>query len=348
MRALTVIPEKSGSLEIRDIPDAVASPNELLVEGIAFGVCATDREIASGHFGAAPPGEDRLVLGHESLGRVLTAPAGSDFAAGDLVVGIVRRPDPVPCGACARGEFDMCRNNLYAERGIKHLHGYASEQWTVETDYAVKLDPALGDTGVLMEPATVVAKVWEQIDRVSTRAWYEPRRVLVTGAGPIGQLAALLGTQRDLDVHVLALADKGIQPDMARKLGATYHSDPLPEVADRIHPDVIIEATGVPSIAMAAMTHPAPAGIVCLTGISPTGRQLDIDAGELNRRTVLENNLIFGSVNANKRHYHQAAQALAAADPNWRSGLITRRLPLAKAIDAFTSGQDDIKIMVEL
>lgn len=348
MHALTVIPEKSGSLEIREVPDAVAAPDELLVEGIAFGVCATDREIAAGNFGSAPPGEDRLILGHESLGRVLTAPAGSGFAAGDLVVGIVRRPDPVPCGACARGEFDMCRNNLYTERGVKQLHGYGSQQWTVETGYAVKLDPALGETGVLMEPASVVAKAWEQIDRVSTRAWYEPRRVLVTGAGPIGQLAALMGTQRHLDVHVLALADKGIQPEMARKLGATYHSDPLPEVAERIRPDVIIEATGVPALAMAAMTHSAPAGIVCLTGISPTGRRLDIDAGELNRRIVLENHLVFGSVNAGKRHYHQAAQALAAADPHWLRGLITRRLTLAKAIDAFTCGQDDIKIMVEL
>ncbi|MFJ4658869.1 glucose 1-dehydrogenase [Nocardia sp. NPDC088792] len=348
MRALTVIPEKSGSLEVRDMPEPVAGQDELLVEGIAFGVCATDREIAAGNFGSAPPGEDRLVLGHESLGRVLTAPHDSGFTAGDLVVGIVRRPDPVPCGACARGEFDMCRNNRYTERGIKQRHGYGSQRWTVETEYAVQLDPALGATGVLMEPATIVAKAWEQIERVSTRSWSEPRRVLVTGAGPIGLLAALLGTQRGLDVHVLALPDKGIQPAMTHSLGATYHSDPLPEVADRIEPDILIEATGAPAIAMAAMTHTAPAGIVCLTGISPTGRELTIDAGATNRRIVLENHLIFGSINANKRHYRQAAHALATADQNWLTGLITRRIPLEQATEAFTAGRDDIKVMVEL
>ena len=85
-------------------------PGELLVDGLALGVCGTDREIAAGEYGWAPPGRERLVIGHESLGRVREAPAGSGFEAGDLVVGVVRRPDPVPCGACARGEFDMCRN----------------------------------------------------------------------------------------------------------------------------------------------------------------------------------------------------------------------------------------------
>ncbi|QLY29826.1 glucose 1-dehydrogenase [Nocardia huaxiensis] len=348
MRALTVIPEKADSLEVREVPDPVAGEDELLVRGVAFGVCGTDREIAGGDYGWAPPGEERLIIGHESLGRVLRAPDGSGFAAGDLVVGVVRRPDPVPCGACARGEFDMCRNDRYTERGIKQLHGYASELWTVETDYAVRLDAALEQTGVLMEPTTVVAKAWEQIDRVSARAWYEHKRVLVTGAGPIGLLAALLGTQRGLDVHVLALNDTGIQPEMARKLGATYHSDPLPEVADKIEPDVIVEATGAASVAVAAMTHSASAGIVCLTGVSPIGREVGFDAGAANRRIVLENDLIFGSVNANMRHYRQAAEALADADQEWLSGLITRRLPLDRAEAAFTPGRDDIKVAVSL
>jgi threonine dehydrogenase-like Zn-dependent dehydrogenase len=102
----------------------------------------------------------------------------------------------VPCGACGRGEFDMCCNGRYTERGIKEIHGYASEPWTVEADYAVKLDPGLAEVGVLMEPTSVVAKAWEQVDRVGARAWFEPSRALVTGAGPIGLLAALLVRHR--------------------------------------------------------------------------------------------------------------------------------------------------------
>jgi len=85
----------------------------VLVETLAVGVCGTDLEIISGAYGWAPPGHDRLVLGHESLGRVLDAPAGAAVVAGDLVVGIVRRPDPVPCANCAVGEWDFCRNGKY-------------------------------------------------------------------------------------------------------------------------------------------------------------------------------------------------------------------------------------------
>ena len=213
MRALTVIPLQPHSLAVTDRADPEPRDGELLVEGLAVGVCGTDKEIAAGEYGWAPPGEDRIVIGHESLGRVRSVPAGSDFAVGDLVVGVVRRPDPVPCGACAHGQFDMCRNGQYTERGIKQLDGFASELWTIEQDYAVRLDPGLRDVGMLLEPTTVVAKAWEQVEKVGARGWFEPRTVLVTGAGPIGLLAALLGVQRGLEVHVLDQVTSGPKPE---------------------------------------------------------------------------------------------------------------------------------------
>src|SRR5687767_2985799 len=122
MRALTTLPMTASTLEVTEMPDPQPAAGDLLVDGLAVGVCGTDKEIANGEYGWAPPGEERLVLGHESLGRVREAPADSAFAAGDLVVGVVRRPDPEPCGACAVGEFDMCRNGGYTERGIKEIH----------------------------------------------------------------------------------------------------------------------------------------------------------------------------------------------------------------------------------
>src|SRR3954463_6444071 len=87
VRALTVVPGKRGSTAVVDLPEPTPSGDELLVEGLAVGVCGTDREITAGHYGWAPEGRRRLVLGHESLGRVRSAPDGSAFAAGDLVVG---------------------------------------------------------------------------------------------------------------------------------------------------------------------------------------------------------------------------------------------------------------------
>jgi threonine dehydrogenase-like Zn-dependent dehydrogenase len=348
MRALTVTPLKTGSLAVEDVPDPQAGPGELLVDGLAVGVCGTDHEIADGDYGWAPPGRDRLIIGHESLGRVRTAPHGSDFAPGDLVVGVVRRPDPRPCGACAHGQFDMCRNGEYTERGIKQRDGYASEQWTVEQDYAVKLDARLEPVGMLMEPTTVVAKAWDEVYDVGHRSWFEPRTALVTGAGPIGLLAALLGVQRGLDVHVLDVVSSGPKPDLVRALGATYHADPADQVASKVAPDVVIEATGVGSVIFGCVAGMRAYGILCLTGVSPIGRKIDVDAGALNREIVLDNNVIIGSVNANLHHYAMAAQALAKADVGWLSRLLSRRVPLAKFADAFARHDDDVKVVLDL
>lgn len=348
MRALTIAPKQADSLQVSDLPDPRPAHNELLVDGLALGVCGTDKEIARGEYGWAPPRHDRLILGHESLGRVREAPQGSSFEPGDLVVGVVRRPDPVPCGACAHGEFDMCRNGRYTERGIKEIDGYGSQQWCVETDYAVRLDPRLEHVGMLMEPTTVVAKAWEQVRRVGARAWFEPERVLVTGAGPIGLLAALLSVQQGLETHVLDRVTDGPKPAIVKALGATYHHDDISEVAGKLRPDVVIEATGAGPLVIGAMADTAAYGIVCLTGVSPAGRTLRIDAGNVNREIVLENDAVVGSVNANLRHYRQAADALADADVDWLAGLITRRVPLERATDAFEPAPDDVKVVIDL
>jgi len=347
MRALTIVPESAGSLSVQDVPTPEPATGELVVDGLAVGVCGTDREISSGGYGTAPPGDDRLVLGHESLGRVRTTPPGSGFSEGDLVVGVVRRPDPVPCAACAHGEFDMCRNGEYTERGIKGLHGYASEQWTLHPDYAVKVDPDLGELGVLMEPTSVVAKAWEQMLRIGARAYFEPHKVLVTGAGPIGLLAALLGRQHGLDVHVLDQASTGVKPDLVRDLGGTYHSD-LDESFAKVEPDLVIEATGASPVVLKAVSHTTNYGIVCLTGVSTGGRRIEVDAGEVNRDLVLENATVFGTVNANQRHYRAAAEALAAADREWLSRLVSRRVPLERYDEAFRPQDGDVKVVITL
>jgi glucose 1-dehydrogenase len=348
MRALTVIPLQAGSAAVVDMPDPEPGPGDLLVDGVALGVCGTDREIIAGDYGWAPEGSERLILGHESLGRVLQAPAGSDFAPGDLVVGVVRRPDPVPCPACARGEFDFCRNGRYRERGIKELHGYGSERWTVESDYAVKLDPGLESVGMLMEPTTIVAKAWDQIEKIGRRAYFAPERALITGAGPIGLLAALLGVQHGLEVHVLDRATDGPKPDLVSALGGHYHHTDVATIAGDAPPDIVIEATGAAELIYDVIEHNAAFGIVCLTGVSPRGRSLTIDVGGLNRDIVLENDVVFGSVNANLHHYALAAAALARADRGWLERLISRRVPLEQFEQALEKHDDDVKVVLEL
>jgi threonine dehydrogenase-like Zn-dependent dehydrogenase len=346
MRALTVRPGVAGSARLDDVPEPPEAEGPVLVEVLAIGVCGTDAEIIAGKYGEAPPGAQRLILGHESLGRVVEAPEGSGLAKGDLVAGIVRRPDPVPCPNCAVGEWDMCRNGLYTEHGIKRLDGFARERYRSEPHRLVKIDPKLGHLGVLMEPASILAKAWEHIERIGRRAAWSPRKVLVTGAGPIGLLAALMGVQRGLEVHVLDRVTDGPKPGLVRDLGASYHTGTVQEACPGA--DIVIECTGVSRLVFDAMEATGANGIVCLTGVSSGGRDLTIDLGKLNRAMVLENDVVFGSVNANRRHYEAAAEALAKADHDWLARLITRRVPLDHWQDALNRRPDDVKPVLKL
>ena len=323
MKAIIVEPKKPGTARMEDIPEPDVREGSVLVEAIAVGVCGTDVEIAEGKYGWPPPGKTHLVLGHESLGRVLDPGPAGGLQKGDLVVGIVRRPDPVPCPNCAVGEWDMCRNGQYTERGIKQIDGFMSERWRIEPEYAVRVDRSLGLLGVLLEPTTVVAKAWEQVAAVGQRAFWEPRNVLVTGAGPIGLLAALLGKQRALEVHVLDRVESGPKPELVRDLGATYHAGAVTGIG--FQPDIIVECTGVGQVIADSLRAIGSGGIVCLTGVGSGGRTTGFSTADVAAEMVLGNNVIVGSVNANKRHWYKAGEALARADRSWLARLITRR-----------------------
>jgi len=347
MRALTVAPGIADSAQVEDYPDPPASDGAVLVRSLVLGVCGTDREIVSGHYGWAPPGRKRLVIGHESLGSVVRAPAGCGFKAGDLVVGIVRRPDPVPCPACAVGEWDMCQNGRYTERGIKERNGFGSEFFRVEPDFLVKVDPSLGVAGVLLEPTSVVAKAWDHTERIGhrSRSW-RPRTLLVTGAGPVGLLAALMGAQRGLDVHVLDHRNSLLKRRLCDALGATYHAESLQNL-NGFEPDILMECSGAPAVVRDVLGRTAASGIVCLVGVTAPGHDFDIDVGALNRTMVLYNNTVFGTVNANRAHYEMAGEALVRADRGWLNELITRREPVEQWTRSLERQPHDIKVIID-
>jgi threonine dehydrogenase-like Zn-dependent dehydrogenase len=345
MKAITVEPKRPETARLEDVPEPDARDGSVLVEAIAVGVCGTDVEIVEGKYGWAPRGKTRLVLGHESLGRVLDPGPAGGLKTGDLVVGIVRRPDPVPCPNCAVGEWDMCRNGQYTERGIKEIDGFMSERWRIEPEYAMKVDRSLGILGVLLEPTTVVAKAWEQAMAVGQRAFWEPRTVLVTGAGPIGLLAALVGKQHGLEVHVLDRVESGLKPELVRALGATYHAGAVTDVG--FEPDVIVECTGVGQVIIDSIRAVAPGGVVCLTGVGSGGRTTGLPAADAASNIVLRNNVVVGSVNANKRHWYKAGEALARADRSWLARLVTRRERPEDFTRALERTADDVKVVVQ-
>jgi glucose 1-dehydrogenase len=345
MKAITVEPMKPGTARLEEVAEPDINDGSMLVEAIAVGVCGTDVEIVEGKYGWAPPGKTRLVLGHESLGRVIDQGPASGFKKGDLVVGIVRRPDPVPCPNCAVGEWDMCRNGQYTERGIKQIDGYMSERWRIEPEYTIKVDPTLGILGVLLEPTTVVTKAWEHILAVGQRAFWEPKTVLVTGAGPIGLLGALIGRQLGIEVHVLARTETGPKPELVHALGATYHSCSVAEVG--FEPDIIMECTGVGQVISESLSVVGASGVVCLTGVGHGGAVPKIPTADVASSAVLKNNVMFGSVNANKRHWYKADETLARADRKWLERLITRREKPENFKQALERRPDDIKVVIQ-
>ncbi len=345
MKAITIIPGKADSARVQEVEEPPESDGSILVRALELGICGTDFELISAEYGFAAPGYEYLILGHESLGRVEHAPKGCGFEEGDLVVGIVRRPDPVPCIACAVGEWDMCRNGKYTERGIKERNGFGSERWRIEPDFAVRLDSGLREVGVLMEPATILAKAWDHIARIGERAKWKPKTLLVTGAGTIGLMAALMGKQRGLEVHVLDRMADGLKPELVHDLGGFYHTGPVNKVG--FAPDVAIECTGVASVIAEMMSHLGNDGILCLTGVSSKDQNETLDLGTINRDMVLENAVIFGSVNANRRHYELAEQALLKANRKWLSRLISRHVALDNFSDALNRQPDDIKVVID-
>ena len=345
MKAITVEPKRPGSARLEDIPEPDDRDGSVLVEAVAVGVCGTDVEMVEGKYGWAPPGKTRIVLGHESLGRVIDPGPAKGFQKGDLVVGIVRRPDPVPCSNCAVGEWDMCRNGHYTERGIKQIDGYMSERWRIEPEYAIKVDPALGILGVLLEPTTVVAKALETVKMIGQRSFWEPRKVLVTGAGPIGLLAALIGVQHGFEVHVLDRVTSGHKPDLVKALGATYHSANVANIG--FEPDIIIECTGVGQVIADSIRNVGSSGIVCLTGVGSGGALIGAAIADVAAAAVLRNNVVVGSVNANKRHWYKAGAELARADRKWLERLITRREKPENFKQALDRKPDDIKVVVQ-
>jgi glucose 1-dehydrogenase len=329
MKAITVEPHKPQTAYLEDIPE----PDE------------RGGSVVEGAYGWAPRGRTRLVLGHESLGRVVDPGPTGAFQKGDLVVGIVRRPDPVPCPNCAVGEWDMCRNGQYTERGIKEIDGFMSERWRIEPEYAMKIDPSLGLLGVLLEPTTVVTKAWEQVAAIGRRAFWEPATVLVTGAGPIGLLAALIAKQHGLEVHVLDRTESGPKPELVRALGATYHTGAVADVG--FEPDVIIECTGAGQVIRDAIGGIGAGGVVCLTGVGSGGSTVGPATADVAAAAVLRNTVVVGSVNANKRHWYRAGQVLAGADRAWLARLVTRREPPEEFMRALRRQPDDIKVVIE-
>ena len=350
------MPGQTNTLQVQDIPEPQAGVGEAVVRVLQAGLCGTDVEITAGLFGEAPPGCGYLVLGHENLGCVETAPAGAALSPGDLVVATVRRPCPEEsCLPCRSGQNDMCLTGRYRERGIQALHGFMSARYCEDPGNLVRVPPHLRGVGVLVEPMTVAQKGLEQAFRIQQRLSWRPRQAVVLGAGPIGILAAAALRIRGLDVTVASREPQGsTRESLLREAGIAYAStatttvEELPRRLGTI--DIVFEATGATPLIAGAMSLLGPNGVCILAGVTEVGHRVPVDLGGWNRQMVLGNRLVFGVVNAGRRHFEAAVRDLEVAEerlPGWLRRLITRRLPAGDAARAVVREPGDIKTVLE-
>jgi threonine dehydrogenase-like Zn-dependent dehydrogenase len=344
MRAVAIRPGEATSAHPTETPRPEAQAGEYLVRILEVGIDGTDRELDSGVYGEAPPGEDRLVIGHESLGVVEDEAPGVRYCReGELVVPTVRRPCPERCPNCRGGEYDFCTTGNYRERGIKGLHGYLSEYVAVHSDFVVKVPDELRDVAVVVEPLSIVEKVYRQVELIQRRMMvWEPRRVIITGAGSVGVLAAFLARLRGLDTLVYSRGPAtGAPGEILRRIGAE-HADSseqtLAEATERFGaPDIAVEATGYSPLAWDVAGVLARNGVACLLSVTGGERKAEIPSDQLNNHLVLGNRLVFGSVNAHRRDFEQGITDLGRIREQWPGVLerfITRRLPMERIREA--------------
>jgi threonine dehydrogenase-like Zn-dependent dehydrogenase len=343
MRAIAVFPGQRD-LRLVELPTPKpACAREVTVRVREVGICGTDREICGFHYGTPPAGSERLVLGHEALGEVVElGPGVRTLERGDLVALTVRRPCNEPaCVACRAGRQDFCVTGRFRERGIKEADGFMTELVVEDERYLVRVPHALADVGVLIEPLTIAAKASVDLEAILRRYPWEPTglRALVLGAGPIGLLGAMMLVARNVETFVYSLEPADSErARLVRSFGAEYVSardkqlGELPSHTGKF--DVIFEAVGAAKVAFGALATLAPNGVFIFSGVPGGKKPIEINLDGIMRDIVLQNQVLFGTVNASRAAFEASVQKLEqfmTLFPEAVRGLITERVALEDA-----------------
>lgn len=351
MKALAWKP-KAGKVEIIDIPrPRIEHEGQVLVRLIEGGLCGTDREIVRSRRGKLPAGAEYMIMGHETLAEVIEAGKdASHLHPGDRVAIAPRRPC-LQCPQCARGRSDLCETGQYRERGIVGMHGMFAQYVVENAAYVFPLPPGLNGVGVLMEPASVLAKTLTRIGlaRRSLFGAERSRRTLVLGAGPIGILAALFALLENSEVHVVSLEDNESQPaQILNSAGISYAQAGSLETSGF---DCMIDCTGDPTAAFQQLDRLTHNAVVALLGAVPHGTRREVDVGSFLTNTIVKNLVFLGIVNSDESSWRRAARNLAAIQERHVGllpSLLTHRFNWRQAPHAFFERQaNEIKAVID-
>jgi threonine dehydrogenase-like Zn-dependent dehydrogenase len=364
MKAVAVFPGKPNSIHLREVPDPslkdIPDGRGVLVKVLRVGVDGTDKEINAAEYGAAPPGDDYLIMGHESFGRVEeVGPNVGEFEPGDYVAASVRRPgfslyDQI-------GAQDMTTDDTYFERGINLRHGFLAEYYVDSADFIIKVPEGLKSVGVLMEPTSIAQKAIRQAYEIQRRlAIWRPQRAAVLGAGSLGLLASLFLRLRGLKVVTLARSQPPTQnSDLLDEIGVTYVSTrekSLKQAAEEFGPfDIILEGSGAAPLVFEAMEALGKNGVLAMVSVTGGERRIEVPADKINQGFVLGNKVAVGCVNASRADFERGVQDLAQAElayHGWLSKLLTHPVKglenYTELIKTLTEVKGAIKVFCEV
>ena len=365
MKAVAVYPGKKNSIHLQELPkpsqEEVPDGRGVLVKVLRVGVDGTDKEINDAEYGRPPPGDDFLVIGHESFGVVeATGPdVPETFKPGTYVVASVRRP-----GASIYdqiGRQDLTTDDEYFERGINLRHGYMAEYYVEDARFLIPLPPSLKEVGVLLEPTSVGEKGVREAYEIQRRLHvWQPRRACVTGAGTIGLLAALILRLRGLEVTVYSRRPAPyLNSDLVGELGGHYVSSQEHSFSEvsRMHGpfDLIFEATGFSPLAFEAMEALSKNGVLVLSSVTGGDRKHEVNADKINQSFVLGNKVMVGTVNASRADFERGVEDLIVAEaryPGWLKRLLTTPVQglenYREMLRHLTENREAIKVYVEV
>ena len=368
MRAVAVFPGAHEVKVIEQQEPQISEPDQVMLRMLDIGICGTDKEICTFEYGTPPPGDDYLVIGHESLAEVVAAGSAVErFQTGDLVIPSVRRPCfHSGCLACRSGHQDYCYTGDFRERGIKEAHGYMAEYIVDRERHMNLVPPDLREIAVLTEPLTIAQKALSQISWMMQQRppWLDPQTpaeergrglsALVLGIGPVGLLGAMAMVSAGFTTYVYS---REVPPspriDLVTAIGASYVSTQaatFTELAEGVgNIDLVYEAVGHSHFALQALRVLGTNGIFVLTGVPGLQAFIEADPARLMRDMVLKNQVLLGTVNAGAEDFASALRNLDLFRRRWPDAvqtLIAGRYPPEQATELILGRPAGIKTVI--
>jgi threonine dehydrogenase-like Zn-dependent dehydrogenase len=367
VKAVAVFPSERR-FDVIDHPEPqLTGASEVKMRMLDVGICGTDKEIVSFQYGVPPDGSKYLVIGHESLAKVVdVGDKVTRLKPGDLAVATVRRPCSVrTCIACHAGRQDFCYTGQYTERGIMRRHGYMTELVVEDEQYLNPVPRSLREVAVLVEPLTIaekgIAQLWQIQQRLPWVMPLEPgeppahgRNALVLGAGPVGLLGAMKLALEGFDTTVYSRTSGSTNIEaLVESIGAKFVHAETTDVATLAaqigNIDVVYEAVGASSVAFEVIEHLGTNGVFIFTGVPGRKEPVTVDTDALMREHVLKNQIVFGTVNAAPIHFRHAISDLGSFVERWPDAvrsLITRRFPIDQAREPLEGKSPGIKNVI--